>query len=215
VHVAYLEARALAREPARSERRQAALVRQLGERIRLIHELRELRAAEERLNHGAHGARIDQIVERDALGSLLMLIRSLISRAMRRQADRELVGDQLADRAYPAVAEVVDVVGVAAAFGQLDQVADDRDKVVLGEDGVVLRHAHLEPLVDLVAPHPPQVVTLGMKEQALQRVACRLDIRRFAGPQQRVNLGQRFLPRYALGLEERVLDEGRLAPARR
>src|SRR5258708_20966039 len=51
-------------------------------------------------------------------------------------------------RSHPAVAEVVDVVGVAAPFAQLDQVADDRDEVILGEDRVVLRDVHLEPLVD-------------------------------------------------------------------
>ena len=39
--------------------------------------------------------------------------------------------------ADPAVAEVVDVVGEAAAVVQLDQVADDRDEIVLGQDRVV------------------------------------------------------------------------------
>ena len=43
-------------------------------------------------------------------GSVLIVIRSLTRRAMRRQADRELVGDQLAHRPDAAVAEVVDVV---------------------------------------------------------------------------------------------------------
>jgi len=47
VHVAHLEAGALAREAARAERRQAALVGDLGERIGLVHELRQLRRAEE------------------------------------------------------------------------------------------------------------------------------------------------------------------------
>ena len=46
VDVADFEARALARETARSERREATLVRHFGERVRLVHELRELRAAE-------------------------------------------------------------------------------------------------------------------------------------------------------------------------
>jgi len=63
-------------------------VGQLGEGIRLIHELRQLRAAEEGLDDGAHGARVDQIVERDPLGSLLMLIRSLINRAIARDQRR-------------------------------------------------------------------------------------------------------------------------------
>jgi hypothetical protein len=42
VDVADLEARALARETAGSERRETTLVRDLGERVGLVHELREL-----------------------------------------------------------------------------------------------------------------------------------------------------------------------------
>ena len=63
-------------------------------------------------------------------------MRSFTRRAMRRQADRELVRDQLTDRADAAVAEVIDVVHVAAAFVQLDEVADDRDEVFLREHRV-------------------------------------------------------------------------------
>src|SRR5262249_1943568 len=43
VDVPYFEARALAREAARPESREATLVRDLGERVRLVHELRKLR----------------------------------------------------------------------------------------------------------------------------------------------------------------------------
>src|SRR2546426_5075532 len=42
---------------------------------------------------------------------------------------------------FRSVAEVVDVVGVAAPFPQLDQVADDRDEVLIREDRVVLRRS--------------------------------------------------------------------------
>ena len=43
MHVAHLEAGALARQTAGAERREAALVRDLGQRVGLVHELRELR----------------------------------------------------------------------------------------------------------------------------------------------------------------------------
>jgi hypothetical protein len=43
VHVPDLEPGALARQPARPEGREAPLVRDLGQRVRLVHELRELR----------------------------------------------------------------------------------------------------------------------------------------------------------------------------
>src|SRR5207247_1687870 len=93
--------------------------------------------------------------------------------------------------------------------------ADDRDEIVLGEDGVVLRHVYLEPLIDFVAADPPQVVALGMEEQPLQRLARRLKIRRFARAQQRVDLRQRLRFRVRRILGERVLAQWRLAPARR
>jgi hypothetical protein len=42
VYVAHLDGRALAGQATRPERRQAAPVREPGERVRLVHELREL-----------------------------------------------------------------------------------------------------------------------------------------------------------------------------
>ena len=137
VHVADLEAGALARQAARAERRQTTLVRQLGQRVGLVHELRQLRRSEERLDHRAHRARVDEIVERDLLGIGVDRHALLHQARHARQADRELVGDQLADRPDAAVAEVVDVVGVAAALVQLDEVADDRDEVFLRQHRVL------------------------------------------------------------------------------
>ena len=55
VHVADLEPGALAREAARPEGREAPLVRDLGERVRLVHELRELRGPEELLDRRDDG----------------------------------------------------------------------------------------------------------------------------------------------------------------
>src|SRR5205823_11278608 len=121
----------------------------------------QLRAAEERLNHGAHRPRVHQIVERNPLGIIVDAHALLDQPRHARQTNGELVGDQLADRPDPAVAEVIDVVGVAAALGQLDEVADDRDEVVFGQDGVVLRLVDFEALVDLVAAHAPEVIALG------------------------------------------------------
>ena len=67
VNVAHLKARALTREAAGAECREAALMRQLGERVVLIHELRELRGAEELLYRRHDGADIDEPLRRDAL----------------------------------------------------------------------------------------------------------------------------------------------------
>src|SRR5690606_38405045 len=88
-----------------------------------------------------------------------------------REPDRELVRDQLADAADPAVAEMVDVIDEAAPLVQLDEVADDRDEILLRQHGVAEREVRAEPLVDLVAADAAQVVALRVEEDALEREA--------------------------------------------
>ena len=61
VHVAHVESGALARQAAGAQRREAALVTDLGQRIRLIHELRELAAAEELLHRRDDRTDVDQL----------------------------------------------------------------------------------------------------------------------------------------------------------
>ncbi len=60
--VADLEARALAVEAARPEGGEAALVRHLGQRVDLVHELRELAAGEEVADDGRQRLRVDQLL---------------------------------------------------------------------------------------------------------------------------------------------------------
>ena len=134
VHVAHLEAGALAGEAARPERGDAALVRDLGQRVRLVHELRQLRAAEELLDRRRDRLGVDQVVRQQVLA--LGLAEALLHRALdAHEARAELVLGELAHRAHAAVAEMVDVVDLAAAVAQLDQDLDDGDDVVVGQRG--------------------------------------------------------------------------------
>ena len=66
MHVAHFEAGALARQAARAERRDATLVRDFRQRVVLVHELRQLRGAEELLDRGRHGLGVDQFLRRQA-----------------------------------------------------------------------------------------------------------------------------------------------------
>src|SRR5690606_6435153 len=152
VDVADLEARALARETARPERGETTLVRDLRQRVRLVHELRELRAAEVLLHHRGDGLRVDEVV-RHARVDLLRHAHALLDGALHaNQTDAVLVLHQLADRADAAVAEVVDVVDRAATVLELDEVADRLEDVLRREDLRVERRALLlrQVLVELV-----------------------------------------------------------------
>ena len=111
VHVADLEAGPLTRQTTGPERRQTALVGQTRERVDLVHELAELRGAEELLQRRDDRADVDQGLRRDRLDVLGR--HPLADHALHPgQARAELVLDELADRAQTAVAEVVDVVGL-------------------------------------------------------------------------------------------------------
>ena len=220
VDVPHLEPGPLARQAAGAERAEPALVRQLGQRVRLIHELAELRAAEEGLDHGAHGTGVHEIVDRHLLRIAVDRHALADETGHAREAHGELVRDKLADRANSPVAEVVDVVRVATALVQLDQVAEDRHEVRRRQHALVFSGQReveeaidlSEALVDLVAPHAPQVVPLGVEEKTVERRSSGLQIRRLTRPHQRVDgLESRCL---AVGriLGKRVLDQRRLAP---
>src|SRR5262249_43269169 len=62
VNVTDFESSTLTRQTARPKGRQAALVGDLRQRVRLIHELRQLRGSEELANGGHHRLGVDQVV---------------------------------------------------------------------------------------------------------------------------------------------------------
>ena len=132
MHVAHFKARALAREAARTQRRHAPLVRDLGQRIRLIHELRELRRPEELLDRRGDRLRVDQIVWQQVFA--LGLTQALLDRALdAHKTGAELIFRELAHRPDAAIAEMVDVVDLAATIAQFDQNLDDGNDVVVGQ----------------------------------------------------------------------------------
>ena len=134
MHVAHFEAGALARQTARSKGRKAALVGDFRQRVGLVHELRELRGAEELAHRRRRRLGVDQVVRHHGVD--VDRAHALADRALHaQQADAVLVLHQLADRADAAVAEMVDVVDFAAAVLEVVQDLDD------GEDVVLAQHA--------------------------------------------------------------------------
>ena len=207
VHVANLEAGALAGQAARAQRREAALVRDLGERIGLVHELRQLRGAEELAHRGRRRLRVDQVLRHhgvDVDGRHALLDGALHAQ----EAEAVLVLHELADRADAAVAEVVDVVDLALAVAQVDEGAHDRDHVLATQraDGVL--GVEVEAHVHLDAADGREVVALGVEEQRVEHRLGGLERRRLAGPHHPVDVEQRVLARRRLVDGERVADVG-------
>ena len=137
VHVADFEAGALTRQTTGPKGREAALVRDLRERVGLVHELRELRGAEELTNRGHHWLGVDEVV-RHRRRHLLVDRHLFLDGALHAdEADAELVLHQLADGAHAAVAKVIDVVDDADVLAQLEQVADRAVEVLRRQRALV------------------------------------------------------------------------------
>ena len=133
MHVAHLEAGAFARQTARAKRRKTPLVGDLRQRIGLIHELRQLRGTEELAHGGSRRLGVDQVLRHHRVD--IDRRHALLDGALHaQQADAILIFHQFADRAHPAVAEMVDVVDFALAVAQIDQRADHREDVFLAQD---------------------------------------------------------------------------------
>ena len=166
--VAHFEAGALAGQAARSKRRHAALVGQFRQRILLVHELRQLRGAEEFAHRRRHRLGVDQVVRHHRVD--IDRAHALLDGALHaQQADAELVFHQFAHRTHPAVAEIVDVVDFAAAVAQFRQRLEDGEDVFLAQHphgvGRVQAHAH----VHLHPAHRRKVVALGIEEELAEQ----------------------------------------------
>src|SRR2546427_2143423 len=198
VHVADVESGALARETTGAQRRETPLVRQLGQRVVLVHELRQLAGAEELLDRRDHRTRVDQRRRGDRVR--ITDRHALFDDSLHAdEAHAELVLQQLADRPHPTVAEVVDVVRdllLARRVVELDQLAQESDEVSLLEDAQLTLPDTLEDvllvtaqaLVDLVPADAAEVEPARVEEQRLEQVARVVYGRRVAGADTTVQL---------------------------
>ena len=121
MHIAHLERRAIPRQTAGAQRRKTPLMRQFRKRIILIHELRQRRRTKEFANGRHDRTDIDQILRMQFCTILYghALLNDLIHA---RKADTQLVLQKLADAAHAAISQVVDIVCVADAVRQINQV---------------------------------------------------------------------------------------------
>ena len=172
MHVADFEAGTVAIETTRSKRGETTLVRQLGERIGLVHELRELRTAEEITHDGGESLRVDQLLRRHAFDVHVEQSHALLHQTLGAgKTHAALVGEKLTHRTDAAGAKVVDVIDDTVAFFQLEDVADGGEEILGNHDPLVGIHLDAELLVDLVTTDAGEVVFLRIEEETLEQRA--------------------------------------------
>ena len=217
VDVSNFHARAVTGQTAGAQGRQTALVGQSGERVVLVHELRELGGSEELLDRGHDGADVDQRLGRDRVR--LLGGHALAHGALHAgEAGADLALDELADGADATVGEVVDVVDLNAdldglaiagageglvALVQGEEVLDGRDDVLEGQGRGLGVGFDGQLLVDLVAADLCQVVATRVEVEVVEQRLGGVDVRGLAGAQLAVDVEQGLFLR-----GDRVLLEG-------
>ena len=212
VNVAHLEARAFPRETARPECGKTPLVRDFRKRVRLVHELRQLARSEEFPHRGRRRFRVDQILRHDRVD--LDRGHALLDRPLHaEEADAVLVLHQLADRAHPAVAEVVDVVDLAQSVAKLHERADAGHDVLPAERPLGVFRVEIEAHVHLHAADRRQVIALAVEEERVEERKCGFDGGRFTGAHDAIDVHQRRVAVPVLVDRHRVADIGALGHA--
>ena len=193
-----------------TQRGQTALVRKAGQRVGLVHELGELRGAEELLDGSHDRTDVDQALRRDLID--VLRAHALAHDALHTaHTDTELVGNELAHGADAAVAEVVDIVRLEArdSGSELEEIAQRGNDILIGKHGDVLGGIETELLVDLVATNASQVVALRVEQQALEQAAGSVDGRRLARTQATIDLDEGVLARQSgIALDGALHDVG-------
>ena len=164
---------------------------QLGQRIRLIHELRELAASKEVTDYSRQSFGVDQLLRSQLLGLLIKHGHALAHQTLGPgQPHSALIFDQLAHRPNTATAQVVDIVDGPLTPTQADQILNGRDKVFLVQRPAFILRVQVQFLLNLVATHTPQIIAARIKEQALKQLARVGGCRRIAGTQLVINILQ-------------------------
>ena len=186
---------------------------ELGERVRLIHELAQLGSAEEITHNGAQGLRIDQLLRRDVIDGRIVEGHALADKTLRAgESHAALVSKQFSNRTNTAAAEVIDIVEHPVSLAELEKITHGLNDIFLAKDAVIDLGIKAKLLLDLVTANATEVVAFGVKEETLEHASGILGCWRIAGTELAVNVLEcLFLAvgRVALeGLDDRVVILG-------
>ena len=122
----------------------------------------------------AERLRVDQLLRRHAVDVDVEQRHALFHQTLGAgETDAALVGEQFADGADAAAAEMIDVIERAFAAAQVDQIFDRGDEILVGQDALAEIDVDAELLVDLVTTDAAEIVFLRIEEETLQQARAR------------------------------------------
>jgi len=207
MNIADFKSRAFTGQASWTQSRQTSLMGNLRKRIGLIHELRQLAGIEEFIDHRRNRFGIDQVVRHHGL-DVLKTHFFLDGSFHTHQTDAVLVFNQFAYRTHPAVSQVINIVhtAIADAVFQVDQIFHCGQDVFVAQHGVVRRHVHVQFVIHFRASDIGQIISLRLKEQALEELVRCFRRRRIARTQTAIDLHDRILGGINLIQQQRIPD---------
>src|SRR5690606_1382442 len=191
VHISNFKTGTLTGQTARAQRRDTALVGDFGQRVVLVHELRQLAGTKELFDCGGDRLGVDQILRHQSVQ--VAQGETLLDRTLdTHQTDTELVFSHFTDRTDTTVTQVVDIVHFVIAVTDVDQALHDFDDVVFGQSASAGLIFTGQTTVELHPTYGRQVVTLGREEQVLEQLFCCFTGRRLARTHHAINFDQGF-----------------------
>ena len=185
-------------------------MRNLGQRIGLVHELRQSVGAEEGVDDRRNGLGVDQVYGREGL--VVTDIHTFADGTCHtRQTDTELVVELLADGTYATVAQVVNVIYIRLAVDKLDQIFYDGYDVFFGQYLDIDRNAQVEFFVDAITTYITEVITLFAEEKVGDNLASGGIIRSFGVAQLTIDVAYGLSLRIGGILVQGVEDDGVIA----
>ena len=207
VYVTNLETGTFTRQTAGAKSRQTALVGHLSQRVRLVHELRKCIGAEERIDDAGNGLGINQISRSEHF--VVTHIHAFADGATHTcQADGKLIGQLLSHGANTTVAQVVNVIDSSLGVNELNKILDNLNNVFASEDTHIHLGGKIEFLVDSVAPHFTEVITLLGEEKVVDDLTCRSIVGRVCVAQLTIDVEHSFFLRVGGVLLKRIENDG-------
>ena len=138
VNVAHLETGTLTRQTAGTQRRHTALVSHFGQRVSLVHKLRQRVCTEERIDYRRYGLGVNQVNWSEIL--VITHVHTLADSTRHTgQTNTELVVKLLANRTHATVRQVVNIVNVGFRVNQFYKVLYNRNYILLCQDAHIHR----------------------------------------------------------------------------
>ncbi len=190
VYVTDFKARAFARQTAWAECRDTTLVRNLRQRVVLVHKLRQLAGTKELFHCRRDRLGVDHILRHQ--GIEVAQRQTLFHRTLNtHQANAELVFRHFAYGTDTTVAEVVDVIHFAFAVTDIDELLHHFDDVVFAQDTGTFDFFAQQRTVELHTTNRGQIVAVFGEEQILEQAFSGFTCRRFTRAHHAVDFYQR------------------------